>query len=114
MNKQQMIEKLGNFQTEFGNCISVDTVIKMINSLETDTTTVQKSFIDDLCDSVFHGLENVIDNDSIIDYNSAEFSIDYNNKIVLDRVDLDINKLTKTVIEIINYSYTEVLTKDPE
>jgi hypothetical protein len=53
-----------------------------------DTYTIDESKLQDFVSSVKHSLENFLDgtNNEIIDYDSAEFNISYNNQLELENI----------------------------
>jgi len=99
-----MKQTFENTKTTVKNSISSifskDDVIAILNSLETQLQNEQPSLDIDKV-KFYSKLESLIDKNinnidlsHIVDYDSAEFSLDYNNKVVIDVIDIDSNVLS--------------------
>lgn len=87
MNKQQTIETL---QKQLPSFYSLEQVINIISSIEDNNNTLSDDLIQAVIKSTRHALN---DSSELIDYNSAEFEIGYNNQIELSNVDVDVDKI---------------------
>jgi len=87
-------------KNSISSIFSKDDVIAILNSLETQLQNEQPSLDIDKV-KFYSKLESLIDKNinnidlsHIVDYDSAEFSLDYNNKVVIDVIDIDSNVLS--------------------
>jgi len=97
MNKNQTIELLKQQMPGF---YSVDQVIKLIEDIEESSTTIPDDTIRELIDAVTETINttlNEIDSSDVVDYDSAEFNIEYDNKLELERVDIDTDNIADTL-----------------
>ena len=94
-----MKQTFENTKTTVKNSISSifskDDVIAILNSLETQLQNEQPSLDIDKV-RFYSKLESLIDNnignldsDDIVDFGSAELSLDYNNKVIIDGIDIN-------------------------
>ena len=82
-----------------------------INELEHEKPSIDKEALGVMFDEVVMQLTRSLernDND-YIDYNSAEFSIEYNNTIVVDNLDLNIDNITDSLESILEEVFYEAL-----
>ena len=82
-----------------------------INELEHEKPSIDKEALSVMFDEVVSQLTRALernDND-YIDYNSAEFSIEYNNTIVVDNLDLNIDNITDSLESILEEVFYEAL-----
>ena len=88
MNKQQTIETLQNQLPSF---YSLEQVINIINSIEDNSNTLS----DDLIQAIIKSTRNALDNDSgeLVDRDSAEFELGYDNRIELSCIDVDVDRI---------------------
>jgi hypothetical protein len=105
MNKQEAI-------TQVKNCISSifsgEDVIKLIEQIE--DATITKEIAEQLTTDIVHGFRNKMQySDDIVDYDSAEFSIEYNNTLKLECVDINHDCLEDIVEEIVERVISETL-----
>ena len=103
MKKQEAI-------TQVKECISSiftgEDVIKLIEQIEDSTVTkeVVEQLVTDIVEKFKHKIQY---SDDIVDYSSAEFSIEYDNKLVLDCVDIDHYRLGDILEEIVENAISE-------
>ena len=105
MKKQEAI-------TQVKECISSifsgEDVIKLIEQIEDSTVT--KETVERLTTDIVQGFKHKIQySDDIVDYSSAEFSIEHDNKLVLDCIDIDHHHLGDILEEIVKTATTETL-----
>ena len=109
MKKKELIEQLTAAKT-LTSTVDIDKVIGMIKQLETPTTITAE-----LGSEIVSRIERCLDNNShsLVDTDSAEFELDYDNRIRLDRVDVDVYSIIEHVTEIID-SYVELEDDEEE
>lgn len=105
MKKQETI-------TQVKDCISSvfskEDVIKLIEQIEDATMT--KEVAEQLTADIVHGFRNKIQySDDIVDYDSAEFSIEYNNTLKLECIDINHDCLEDILEEIVERVISETL-----
>ncbi len=86
MNKQQTIETL---QKQLPSFYSLEQVINIINGIE-DNNTLNGDLIQAVIKSTRHALN---DSSELVDHDSAEFEIGYNNTIELSNIEVDVDKI---------------------
>ena len=96
MNKQQTIETL---QKQLPSFYSLEQVINIINSIEDNSNTLSDDLIQVIMGSISRSL---YDSSELVDRDSAEFELGYDNKIELSSVDVDIEKILEIVEEELN------------
>ena len=82
-----------------------------INELEHEKPSIDKEALGVMFDEVVMQLTRSLernDND-YIDYSSAEFSIEYNNTIAIDNLDLNIDNITDSLESILEEVFYEAL-----
>jgi hypothetical protein len=82
-----------------------------INELEHEKPSIDKEALGVMFDEVVMQLTKSLernDND-YIDYSSAEFSIEYNNTIAIDNLDLNIDNITDSLESILEEVFYEAL-----
>ncbi len=96
MNKQQTIETL---QKQLPSFYSLEQVINIISSIEDNNSTLN----DDSIQMIIKGIRrSLMDSSDLVDHDSAEFEIGYNNQIELSNVDVDIESILEIVAEELN------------
>lgn len=96
MTKQQTIETL---QKQLPSFYSLEQVINIINSIKDNNNTLSDDSIQMIIKSIRSSL---IDSNDLIDHDSAEFEIGYNNQIELSNVDVDIDQILEIVNDELN------------
>ena len=92
MKKVDLIEQL-NAAKVLSSQVDIDKVIELIKQLETGGLT------EELASNISSKLESLLDNnsDDLVDLDSAEFELNYDNRIELSRVDVDIREIIQHV-----------------
>jgi hypothetical protein len=103
MTKNEVIAQLESAKA-LTSVVSIDSVILMLNKLESETglnETVAREIVD--------RIETILDRNSkdLVDYNSAEFELNYNNQIELTAVDVNVHEIIEHVTDVID-SYVVV------
>ena len=82
-----------------------------INGLEQPKPEIDKEALSVMFDEVIGQLTRVLErtDNEYIDYNSAEFSIEYNNTIVLDNIDINVDNITESLESILQEVFYEAL-----
>ena len=96
MNKQQTIETL---QKQLPSFYSLEQVISIINGID-NSNTLSGDLVQAIIRSTLHALDN--DSSELVDRDSAEFELGYDNKIELSSIDVDIEKILEIVEEELN------------
>jgi len=98
MRKQELIEQLTAAKT-LTSTVDIDKVIEMIKQLETPTTITGE-----LGREIVDRIERCLDNnsDSLVDLDSAEFELNYDNRIELNRVDVNVSDIMEHVTAIVD------------
>ena len=96
MNKQQTIETL---QKQLPSFYSLEQVINIINGIEDNSNTLSGDLIQVIMGSISRSL---YDSSELVDRDSAEFELGYDNKIELSSIDVDIEKILEIVEEELN------------
>jgi hypothetical protein len=78
--------------------VSIDNVIALIQSIEDPAPVVipaRREFNADLIERIADEIENALDYNSgeLVDKDSAEFSLNYDNRVELDRVEVDVREI---------------------
>jgi hypothetical protein len=103
MTKNEVIAQLESAKA-LTSVVSIDSVILMLNKLESETglnETVAREIVD--------RIETILDRNSrdLVDYDSAEFELNYNNQIELTAVDVNVHEIIEHVTDVID-SYVVV------
>ena len=88
MNKQQTIETLQNQLPSF---YSLEQVINIINSIEDNSNTLSNDLVQAVIKSTRHALNN--DSGELVNRDSAEFELGYDNRIELSCIDIDVHRI---------------------
>jgi len=106
MNKQQTIELL---ESQLPSFYSQEQVISMIKGIQEDGVKLDtESIIKLVSDRVSSVIEDA-STDDVVDLSSAQFEINYDNKLELDSVDLDLDGICDKVKDAIEISITDYL-----
>jgi hypothetical protein len=95
MKKVNVLESV---QSSVSSIFSKEDVISLINSIEEsnfDVSSIIKK-IENLQSTISYELQN-LNSDDVVDYDSVEFSISYQNKIEIDDINVNIDRLNEIV-----------------
>ena len=99
MKKAELVAQLEGAKA-LTSVVSIDSVIALIQQLDPEVR-VEKvlGMSQELAEEVANKIERVLDYNSgrLVDLNSAEFELDYNNRIELTNVDLDISEIMEHI-----------------
>ena len=103
MKKLEVIKQLETAKA-LSSTVDIDKVIELIKQIETPTTITAE-----LGSEIIDRIESMLDrnNNYLVDLGSAEFDINYDNRIELTSVDLDVRDIVERVTEIID-NYVEL------
>jgi predicted transcriptional regulator len=107
MNKQQTIELL---QKQLPGFYSVEQVISIINDIDAGSSELSEEKLNELTENIYDVVEKKMrnaDTRDIVDYDSAEFNISYNNQLELDNVEIS----SDTISEMVAFEIKEYLTE---
>ena len=84
--------------------VDIDKVVELIKQLETPT------FTQELADEIANKIELCLDNnsDGLVDLDSAEFELNYYNKIELNRVDVCVSEIMEHIVAVMDDFVNEV------
>ena len=82
-----------------------------INELEHEKPSIDKEALSVMFDEVVMQLTRSLERNEndYIDYSSAEFSVEYNNTIVVDSLDLNVDNITDSLESILEEVFYEAL-----
>jgi len=95
MTKQQTIETL---QKQLPSFYSLEQVISIINGIE-DNNTLNDDSIQMIIKKISRSLH---DSNDLVDHDSAEFELGYDNRIELSNIDVDVDKILEIVEDELN------------
>jgi gamma-glutamyl phosphate reductase len=100
MKKEQLIAQLQGVKV-LSTQVDIDKVIALIQQLE---TTTKGGLTQDLAEDIAERIESTLDNNSsdLVDCDSAEFSLNYDNRIELDRADINVSEIMDHVASVLN------------
>jgi hypothetical protein len=112
MKKENLIAQLEGVKA-LTSVVSIDNVIALIQQLEPEIVVETKLGItQELAEEIADKIERCLDynSDDFVDTSSAEFELDYNNTIRLDRVDVD----TRAIMEHVTSALDEFVVEEAE
>jgi hypothetical protein len=110
MNKQQTIELL---QKQLPGFYSVEQVISIINDIDAGSSELSEEKLNEIAEGVYDVVEKKMrnaDTRDIVDYDSAEFTISYNNTLELDNVEISSDTISEMVANEISDYLKEYFT----
>jgi hypothetical protein len=102
MKKKELIEQL-TVAKQVTSTVDIDKVIAMIEQLESTTLTWK------LGSEIVTRIERCLDNnsDNLVDLDSAEFELDYDNRIELNSVQVNVGDIMEHITTIVD-EYVEL------
>ena len=96
MKKENLIEQLTAAKS-LSSTVDIDKVIELIKKIETGGLTQETA------EEIARKFENALDrnSDDLVDLDSAEFELNYDNKIELSRIDVNTSNLLDFVIDVL-------------
>jgi hypothetical protein len=97
MKKENLIEQL-NTAKSLSSTVDIDKVIELIKQIEVGGLTQE------LAEEISRKFENILDrnSDRLVDVDSAEFELNYDNRIELSRVDVNTSDIVDFVVDTLN------------
>ena len=97
MKKENLIEQL-NTAKSLSSTVDIDKVIELIKQIEVGGLTQE------IAEEIARKFENVLDNNSdrLVDVDSAEFELNYDNRIELSRVDVNTSDIVDFVVDVLD------------
>jgi hypothetical protein len=96
MNKQQTIETL---QKQLPSFYSLEQVINIINGIEDNNGTLNDKLINTIVSNITSSLHNSCE---LVNNDSAEFELDYDNRITLSNIDVDVDQIVSIIRDELN------------
>ena len=109
MKKDEMIEQLKAAKT-LTSTVDIDKMIEMLNQLEKPTTITAE-----LGSEIIDRIERCLDrhSDDLVNLDSAEFELNYNNCVELIRVEVNVYEIIEHVTAIVD-EYVELEEEEDE
>lgn len=97
MKKEELLAALEQAKS-LSSQVDIDKVVELIKRLETPT------FTQELADEIANKIELCLDNnsDDLVDLDSAEFELNYDNRIELNRVDVSVSEIMEHIVAVID------------
>ena len=105
MNKNELITQLETAKT-LSSTVDIDKVIALIKQIETPTT-ISAELGNEMVTRINRALDYNNDSGRLVDLDSAEFELNYNNQIELTGVNVEIDSIMEHVTDIID-EYVEL------
>ena len=99
MKKENLIAQLEGAKA-LSSQVDIDKVIELLQQLEPEIETLKVFGItQEFADEIANKIERTLDYNSndFVDTDSAEFELDWNNVIRLNRVDVDVNEIMEHI-----------------
>jgi hypothetical protein len=108
MKKENLIEQLTAAKA-LSSQVDIDKVIELINQITSETKT---GITQELADEISSKFEISLDrnDDELVDLDSAEFELSYDNRIELSRVDVD----TRNIVRHMEHILEEFIIEEDE
>lgn len=116
MTKETLLENL-KAAKGFTSVLLIEDMIKLIEGLEPEVKVEKEvGMTEELADKLFEKIERVLDYNSgnLVDKDSAEFSLNYDNRIELDRANIDVRGIMEHVEAAINEFIIMPILEDEE
>ena len=97
MKKNELIEQL-NTAKVLSSTVDIDKVIELIKQIETSSITPEMG------SEIIDRIERCLDrnSDDLVDKDTAEFELNYDNRVELIRVDVNVYEIIEHVTEIVD------------
>jgi predicted restriction endonuclease len=97
MKKEELVKQLEAAKA-LSSQVDIDKVVELIKQLETPT------FNQELADEIANKIELCLDNnsDGLVDLDSAEFELNYDNRIELNRVDVCVSEIMEHIVAVMD------------
>jgi len=100
MKKEQLIAQLQGVKV-LSTQVDIDKVIALIQQLESEK---KGGLTQDLAEEIAERIERTLDQNSsdLVDTDSAEFSMNYDNRVELDNADINVSEIMDHVASVLN------------
>ena len=114
MKKENLIALLEGAKA-LSSQVDIDKVIVLLSQLETETKT-KSGLTQELAEEIAAKIEACLDNNSsdLVDTDSAEFSLNYDNRIELDNADINVSEIMDHVTACLDRFVTEEEEEESE
>jgi hypothetical protein len=104
MTKETLVNQLEAAKA-LSSQVDIDKVVELIKQLESTSL-----FTQELADEIANKIESCLDNnsDDLVDLDSAEFELNYDNRIELIRAEVNVSEIMEHVVAIIDDFVSEV------
>jgi hypothetical protein len=104
MKKETLVNQLEAAKS-LSSQVDIDKVVELIKQLETPSL-----FTQELADEIANKIERCLDNnsDGLVDLDSAEFELNYDNRIELNRVDVCVSEIMEHIVAVMDDFVNEV------
>ena len=116
MKKENLIAQLEGAKA-LSSQVDIDKVIELLNQLEPEIVVETKLGMSvELAEDVANKIERALDYNSgdLVDVDSAEFELDWNNQIRLNRVDVNVSDIMEHVTASLDSFVVEVPEEEDE
>ena len=98
MTKETLVNQLEAAKS-LSSQVDIDKVVELIKQLETSS-----SFNQELADEIANKIESCLDNnsDDLVDLDSAEFELNYDNRIELSGAEINVPEIMDHIVAIID------------
>jgi hypothetical protein len=99
MKKEQLVAQLEAAKA-LTSVVSIDNVIALIQQLDPEVRVEKVSGMSqELAEEIANKIERALDwnSDRLVDLDSAEFELDYNNRIELTNINVDISEIMENI-----------------
>lgn len=105
MKKEQLIAQLEGVKV-LSTQVDIDKVIALIQQLETEKKC---GLTRDLAEDIANRIERTLDSnsDQLVDCDSAEFELNYDNRIELNRADINVSEIMDFITDCLDEFITE-------
>jgi hypothetical protein len=105
-------EAVALVETSFPSIFSKEDVLKLLSSIQAQPTLPEdfaEGLVDKIATKINNGFDRYNSTDKFVDYDSAEFEIDYNNKLTLNFVEIDTDAICDKVNDAVQGAVDEMM-----
>ena len=118
MKKEELVAQLEGLKA-FTSVVSIDNVIALIQGLDPEVVTktelrMTQSMFDAINEAVSTALDDISRNGDLVDFDSAEFELDYNNQIKLTDVNVDTDNIFDAIQSELDRNFEIVKDEDSD
>ena len=98
MKKEELVKQLEAAKS-LSSQVDIDKVVELIKQLESPSL-----FNQELADEIANKIESCLDNnsDDLVDLAGANFELDYDNRIELSRVDVNVSEIMEHIVAVMD------------